>query len=44
MRRSRTRIAKNMTRYGLGMGNEHPASPECWQGALRGAGFTGTGF
>jgi ubiquinone/menaquinone biosynthesis C-methylase UbiE len=33
------RIAKNLTRYGLGVGREHPASPEFWQSALREAGF-----
>jgi len=33
------RIAKNLTRYGLGVGQEHPASPEFWQAALRDAGF-----
>ncbi len=33
------RIAKNLTRYGLGVGHEHPASPEFWQSALREAGF-----
>jgi len=31
------RIAKNLTRYGLGVGQEHPASPEFWQSALRDA-------
>jgi ubiquinone/menaquinone biosynthesis C-methylase UbiE len=34
------RIAKNLTRYGLGVGQEHPATPEFWQAALRDAGFT----
>jgi SAM-dependent methyltransferase len=38
------RIAKNMTRYGLGVGNERPVPPEFWQEALREAGFTGIGF
>jgi ubiquinone/menaquinone biosynthesis C-methylase UbiE len=33
------RIAKNLTRYGLGVGQEHPATPEFWQAALRDAGF-----
>ena len=33
------RIAKNLTRYGLGVGQEHPASPEFWQSALREAGL-----
>lgn len=31
------RVAKNLTRYGLGVGHEHPASPEFWQSALRDA-------
>jgi ubiquinone/menaquinone biosynthesis C-methylase UbiE len=31
------RIAKNLTRYGLGVGQEHPAPPEFWQSALRDA-------
>ena len=34
------RIAKNLTRYGLRVGQEHPATPEFWQAALRDAGFT----
>ena len=34
------RIAKNLGRYGLGVGHEHPASPEFWQSALREAGLT----
>jgi ubiquinone/menaquinone biosynthesis C-methylase UbiE len=34
------RIAKNLTRYGLGVGQERPATPEFWQAALRDAGFT----
>jgi ubiquinone/menaquinone biosynthesis C-methylase UbiE len=38
------RIAKNLARYGLGVGHEHPAAPEFWQLALRGAGFTDVGF
>jgi ubiquinone/menaquinone biosynthesis C-methylase UbiE len=33
------RIVKNLTRYGLGVGQEHPATPEFWQAALRDAGF-----
>ena len=33
------RIAKNLIRYGLGVGHEHPASPEFWLSALRKAGF-----
>ena len=38
------RIAKNLTRYGLGVGQEHPATPEFWQVALRDAEFTGVVF
>jgi len=38
------RIAKNLTRYGLGVGHEHPAAPEFWQLALRDAGFTDVRF
>lgn len=38
------RIAKNLTRYGLGVGQEHPATPEFWQAALRDAEFTGVVF
>ena len=38
------RIAKNLTRYGLGIGHEYPAPPEFWQAALRDAGFTGVAF
>jgi len=38
------RIAKNLTRYGLGVGQEHPATPEFWQTALRDAGFTEVRF
>ena len=34
------RIVKNLARYGLGVGQEHPASPEFWQAALRDGGFT----
>jgi ubiquinone/menaquinone biosynthesis C-methylase UbiE len=34
------RIAKNLTRYGLRVGPEHPATPEFWQQALRDAGLT----
>jgi ubiquinone/menaquinone biosynthesis C-methylase UbiE len=33
------RIAKNLGRYGLGVGQEHPATPQFWQAALREAGF-----
>jgi ubiquinone/menaquinone biosynthesis C-methylase UbiE len=38
------RIAKNLTRYGLGVGQEHPATPEFWQAALRDAEFAGVRF
>ena len=38
------RIAKNLTRYGLGVGQEHPASPEFWQAALRDAGLADVTF
>ncbi|HLH58261.1 MAG TPA: methyltransferase domain-containing protein [Streptosporangiaceae bacterium] len=38
------RIAKNLGRYGLRIGQEHPASPEFWLRALRDAGFTGASF
>jgi ubiquinone/menaquinone biosynthesis C-methylase UbiE len=38
------RIAKNLTRYGLGVGHEHPAAPQFWQLALRDAGFTQVRF
>jgi len=38
------RIAKNLVRYGLGVGQEHPATPEFWQAALRDAGFADVGF
>jgi len=38
------RIAKNLGRYGLGVGGEHPATPEFWQQALRDAGYTGVAF
>ena len=34
------RIAKNLSRYGLGIGQEHPATPEFWLTVLREAGFT----
>jgi ubiquinone/menaquinone biosynthesis C-methylase UbiE len=33
------RIAKNLTRYGLRIGAEHPATPEFWQQALHDAGL-----
>jgi ubiquinone/menaquinone biosynthesis C-methylase UbiE len=38
------RIAKNLTRYGLGVGHEHPAAPAFWQLALRDAGFADVRF
>lgn len=38
------RIAKNLARYGLGVGHEHPATPEFWQVALRDAGFAEVRF
>jgi ubiquinone/menaquinone biosynthesis C-methylase UbiE len=38
------RIAKNLARYGLGVGQEHPATPEFWQAALRDAGFIDVTF
>jgi ubiquinone/menaquinone biosynthesis C-methylase UbiE len=38
------RIAKNLARYGLGVGHEHPASPQFWELALRDAGFTDVRF
>ena len=38
------RIAKNLTRYGLGVGGEHPATPQFWQTALDDAGFTAVAF
>jgi ubiquinone/menaquinone biosynthesis C-methylase UbiE len=38
------RIAKNLTRFGLGIGHEYPASPGFWQAALRDAGLAGVGF
>lgn len=38
------RIAKNITRYGLGVGHEHPAAPQFWQLTLRDAGLTGVRF
>lgn len=33
------RIAKNLIRFGLRVGPEHPATPEFWPQALRDAGF-----
>lgn len=38
------RIAKNLGRFGLGVGQEHPATPQFWAGALREAGFTRVTF
>ena len=38
------RIAKNLARYGLGVGHEHPATPQFWELALREAGFSGVRF
>ena len=38
------RIAKNLTRYGLRVGQEHPAPPEFWLRALRDAGLSGVAF
>src|SRR6516162_1227791 len=38
------RIAKNLTRYGLGVGHEYPAPPGFWQAALRDAGLVAVGF
>ena len=38
------RIAKNLTRFGLGIGHEYPASPGFWQTALRDAGLVAVGF
>lgn len=38
------RIAKNLARYGFGVGQEHPASPGFWREALHEAGFTGVQF
>jgi len=38
------RIAKNLLRYGLGVGSEHPATPEFWQQALRDSGFADVRF
>jgi ubiquinone/menaquinone biosynthesis C-methylase UbiE len=38
------RIAKNLARYGLPIGHEHPATPEFWQAALRDADFTSVLF
>jgi ubiquinone/menaquinone biosynthesis C-methylase UbiE len=38
------RIAKNLIRYGLGIGTERPATPEFWQETLREAGLAEVHF
>jgi ubiquinone/menaquinone biosynthesis C-methylase UbiE len=38
------RISKNIARYGLGVGHEHPASPRFWRLALQDAGFADVRF
>jgi ubiquinone/menaquinone biosynthesis C-methylase UbiE len=38
------RIAKNLARYGLGVGHEYPVTPEFWQTALCDADFTAVRF
>lgn len=38
------RIAKNLFRFGLGVGTEHPATPDVWVRALRDAGFADVSF
>ena len=38
------RIAKFLTRFGLGVGDEHPATPEFWQAALRDADLAAVRF
>jgi ubiquinone/menaquinone biosynthesis C-methylase UbiE len=38
------RIVKNLTRYGLGIGTERPATPEFWEQALRDAGLADVSF
>jgi ubiquinone/menaquinone biosynthesis C-methylase UbiE len=38
------RIAKNLTRFGLRVGAERPATPEFWQQALRDAGLADVSF
>ena len=38
------RIAKNLARYGLGVGHEHPAAPQFWELALSDAGFSDVRF
>ena len=37
-------IARNIARYGLRIGQEHPATPGFWQAALRDAGFSDVTF
>ena len=38
------RIVKNLGRYGMRVGSEHPATPEFWQQALRDAGLVEVSF
>jgi len=38
------RIARNIVRYGLRTGHEHPATPGFWQAALRDSGFSDVTF
>lgn len=38
------RIAKNLVRFGVRMGQERPASPEFWTNALRDAGYSDVRF
>ena len=38
------RIAKNLARYGLRVGQEHPAAPEFSHATLRAAGFGEVAF
>jgi hypothetical protein len=38
------RMTRNIARYGLRTGHEHPATPGFWQAALRDAGFAGVTF
>ncbi|HVB27410.1 MAG TPA: methyltransferase domain-containing protein [Mycobacteriales bacterium] len=38
------RIVKNLARFGFGIGQEHPASPESWVRALEDAGFVDVTF
>lgn len=37
-------LSAQKARCGLGVGQEHPATPEFWQAALRDAGFTDVSF